>query len=54
MKYKVTITFTAEYNTDIEADSEEDAISLAEERCSMAESGDFDIYDAYDISVERI
>lgn len=54
MKYKVTILFNAEYNTEVDAQSEEEAISLATDKCCVASSGDFDIYDAGDIYAEVI
>ena len=54
MKYSVTISFPADYEVEVNADSEEDAITLAEEQCSMADSGDFIIYDAYDFNCEKV
>ena len=45
MKYTIEIGVTGKFVTEVDADSEEKALDIAETKYSEADSGDFDIYD---------
>lgn len=53
MKYKIVISVTGLYETEVVADSEDEALDIAEERYSEADSGEFEIYDGNIISVNN-
>lgn len=52
MKYDVTFSFPADYTVEVNADSEEDAIALAEDKFSTI-TADFMIYDAVYFDCEK-